>query len=188
MIRKAKVADAAEIVDLMMLAMGDLPFKFAASADKAIASSLLKQFVLMDGNQYSLSNTFVYELNEKVVGAINAYDGGAIEQLRKPFFDYIREAFHHGVFDMDVESEAGEYYIDTLAVNPSYQGKGIGKDLIKYVIDHAEKSGFDQVGLLVSNPDAKRLYEKLGFKKVGFRNLLGNTHEHLVFKIPSSRT
>lgn len=183
MIRKAKAADADEIVDLMMLAMGNLPYKFAASADKSIAFKLLKQFVLMDGNQYSLGNTFVYELDEKVVGSINAYDGGAIEQLRKPFFDYIRNAYHDGVFDMEVESEAGEYYIDTLAVNPSYQGKGIGKDLIQYVIDHAKKSDFDTVGLLVSNPDAKRLYEKLGFKKVGYRNLLGNTHEHLVYEV-----
>ncbi|RZL36386.1 MAG: GNAT family N-acetyltransferase, partial [Pedobacter sp.] len=174
MIRKASTADADEIVDLMMLAMGDLPYKFAASADKLIAFELLKQFVLTDGNQYSLNNTFVYELDEKVVGSINAYDGGAIEQLREPFFNYIRKTYHHGVFDMDVESEAGEYYIDTLAVNPSYQGKGIGKDLIKYVIDHAENIGFKKIGLLVSNPDAKRLYEKLDFKKVGSRNLLGN--------------
>lgn len=188
MIRKARATDADEIVDLMMLAMGDLPYKFTASADKSIAFALLKQFVLTDGNQYSLSNTFVYQLYEKVVGSINAYDGGAIEQLRQPFFDYIRQAFHHGVFDMDVESEAGEYYIDTLAVNPSYQGKGIGKDLIKYAINHAEKTGFDKVGLLVSNPDAKRLYEKLGFEKIGFLNLLGNTHEHLVLKISSSQT
>ena len=183
MIRKAIAADADEIVDLMMLAMGDLPYKFAASADRSIAFELLKQFVLMDGNQYSLGNTFVYELGKKVVGSINAYDGGAIEQLRKPFFDYIRNAYHDGFFDMDVESEAGEYYIDTLAVNPIYQGKGIGKDLIRYVIDHAKKSGFDTVGLLVSNPDAKRLYAKLGFKKVGYRYLLGNTHEHLVYRV-----
>lgn len=183
MIRKASAADADDIVGLMMLAMGDLPYKFAASADKSIAFSLLKQFVLMKGNQYSLGNTFVYDLDEKVVGAINAYDGAAIEQLRKPFFEYIREKYHNGVFDMDVESEAGEYYIDTLAVNPSYQGKGIGKDLIKHVISHAEETGFDKVGLLVSNPDAKRLYEKLGFKKVGFRCLLGNTHEHLVYQV-----
>jgi ribosomal protein S18 acetylase RimI-like enzyme len=183
MIRKASAADADEMVELMMLAMGDLPFKFIASADQSIAFSLLKQFVLKEGNQYSLSNTFVYVLNEKVVGAINAYDGGSIELLRKPFFDYIRETFHHGVFDMDVESEAGEYYIDTLAVNPSYQGKGIGKDLINAVIAHAQLLGFDKVGLLVSNPDAKRLYEKLGFKKVGYRYLLGNKHEHLVYRV-----
>ncbi|TKB99990.1 GNAT family N-acetyltransferase [Pedobacter cryotolerans] len=183
MIRNASPADANDLVKLMMLAMGDLPFKFIASADQSIAFSLLMDFVLKEGNQYCLSNTFVYVLDEKVVGAINAYDGGAIEQLRKPFFDYIRKAFHHGVFDMDVESEAGEYYIDTLAVNPSYQGKGIGKDLIKYVINHAERIGFDKVGLLVSNPDAKRLYEKLGFKKVGYRYLLDNKHEHLVYRV-----
>ena len=188
MIRKANIADADQLVELMMLAMGDLPLKFAATADKQTAFLLLKKFVLLDGNQYSLSNTLVYVAENKVVGAINGYDGGKIEKLRKPFFEYISKKYHNGGFDMDVESEAGEFYIDTLAVNPNYQGKGIGKDLIKQVMSHAQKIGFNKIGLLVSNPDAKRLYEKIGFEKVGYRILLGNTHEHLVFRVTSFRT
>ena len=58
---------------------------------------------------------------------------------------------------MDVESEAGEFYIDTLAVNADFRGKGIGKELIKAIMTQAEKLGFVKIGLLVSNADAKRL-------------------------------
>ncbi|RZL46587.1 MAG: GNAT family N-acetyltransferase [Pedobacter sp.] len=183
MIRKAVATDADEIIELMLLAMGDLPYKFIASQDKMAAFSLLKLFVLKDGNQYSLENTFVEEQDGVVVGAINAYDGEQIEKLRQPFFHYIRERFHEGNFEMELESEAGEFYIDTVAVDPKYQGQGIGKNLIIHVIDHAKSLNFDKVGLLVSNPYAKRLYEKLGFEKVGNRNLLGKTHEHLVFRV-----
>jgi len=183
MIRKAEAKDVNAIVELMMLAMGDLPYKFVASEDKQKAFALLKLFVLQDGNQYSLANTFVDEQDGIVWGAINAYDGGKIENLRKPFFDYIREHFHNGKFDMEPESESGEFYIDTLAVDPAHQGKGIGKNLILEIIKYAESLNFNKVGLLVSNPDAKRLYEKLGFKMVGSRNLLGKTHEHLVFRV-----
>ena len=183
MIRKAKPEDVNVIVELMMLAMGDLPYKFVAAEDKQKAFALLKLFVLQEGNQYSLDNTFVDEQDGKVVGAINAYDGGQIENLRKPFFHYLREHFHNGNFEMELESESGEFYIDTVAVDPKQQGKGIGKNLIIEVINHAKSLNFHKVGLLVSNPDAKRLYEKLGFEKVGSRNLLGKTHEHLVFRV-----
>ncbi|TKC06615.1 GNAT family N-acetyltransferase [Pedobacter polaris] len=183
MVRKATVHDADAIVELIMLAMGDLPYKFVATKDKVIATALLKRFVTQTGNQYSLSNIFVDEQDQKVVGAINAYDGGEIERLRKPFFDYICKNFHKGGFEMELESESGEFYIDTVAVDPRHQGKGIGKNLILEIINYAKDLGFKKVGLLVSNPDAKRLYEKIGFTKVGSRNLLGNTHEHLVYHI-----
>ena len=185
MIRKATHEDADAIVNFMMLAMGDLPYKFANTEDKNIALRLLKKFVLIDGNQYSITNTFVYQQEGDIAGAIIAYDGGKIETLRKPFFDYISEKFHHKKFEMELESEVGEFYIDAVAVDPDFQGKGIGKSLILTVAEKARTLGFKKLGLLVStnNNDAKRLYEKIGFKTVGYKNLLGTSHEHLVYQI-----
>ncbi|RZL36569.1 MAG: GNAT family N-acetyltransferase [Pedobacter sp.] len=185
MIRKATLKDVDAVVDFMMRAMGDLPYKFANTRDKNVAFELLKKFVLQDGNQYSITNTFVDEQEDKIAGAITAYDGGKIEILRKPFFDFISKNFHQNVFEMELESEAGEFYIDILAVDPSFQGKGLGKNLILTVIEKAKEIGFKKVALLVSasNPNAKRLYEKIGFKTVGYKNLLGTSHEHLVFEI-----
>ena len=86
---------------------------------------------------------------------------------------------------MELESEVGEFYIDAVAVDPNFQGKGIGKSLILTVAEKARTLGFKKLGLLVStnNNDAKRLYEKIGFKTVGYKNLLGTSHEHLVYQI-----
>jgi ribosomal protein S18 acetylase RimI-like enzyme len=185
MIRKAEITDADAIVALMLLAMGDLPYQFANSKDKNTASQLLKKFVLQEGNQYSINNVFVNEEQQEIIGAITCYDGAAIERLRQPFFDYINLNYHNGSFEMALETETGEYYIDTLAVDAKHQGKGIGRNLIAAVLDHAKKLGHQKVALLVSssNPDAKKLYEKIGFVKVGYRYLLGNTHEHLVYQL-----
>ncbi|RYF19360.1 MAG: N-acetyltransferase [Flavobacteriales bacterium] len=185
MIRKATPNDADSIIDLMLLAMGDLPYKFANTKDKNIAFELLKKFILEKENQYSLENIFVAVQDDKIAGTITAYDGGKTEILRKRFFDYISTTFHNKAFEMELESEAGEFYIDTLSVDPKFQGQGIGKILINTVISQAKSLGFEKVGLLVSstNPNAKRLYEKVGFKVVGYKNLLGTAHEHLVFDI-----
>ncbi|WP_456371466.1 GNAT family N-acetyltransferase [Thermodesulfatator atlanticus] len=56
--------------------------------------------------------------------------------------------------------------IHELVVDPAYQGRGIGKLLIQKALDFLSEKGFDRVALWVGerNEDAKRFYEKLGFR------------------------
>lgn len=185
MIRKAQLADANDIAQLIRQAMGILANKFVASDDEQEIQRLFLHFIKLEANQYSLKHILVYELAGKVVGEINVYDGDKIEELRKPFFDYLKANYHPNGFAMERESNGGEFYIDTLSVEPAYQGKGIGKALISAAINWAKELNHQKIGLLVSieNPAAKKLYESLGFKKENEVYLLGSTHEHLVFKI-----
>ena len=55
-------------------------------------------------------------------------------------------------------------------------------------MEKAKALGHQKVGLLVNieNLSAKRLYESLGFRKVGQRYLLGSTHDHLVLTLRDS--
>lgn len=57
--------------------------------------------------------------------------------------------------------------IDSIAVDKSYRGMGIGTQLINKVFEFAKKRGFKEVILEVvdTNPRAKALYEKIGFKE-----------------------
>lgn len=57
----------------------------------------------------------------------------------------------------------GEVYV--LAVNPTWQGTGLGRALTLAGLDHLRRMGLDQVMLFVdaSNLAAIRLYESLGF-------------------------
>ncbi len=67
-----------------------------------------------------------------------------------------------------------------IAVDSEQRGKGIGNRLLSYAEGMASQGGYTKMALEVvsSNPDAKRLYEKIGFKesevmKIGFlRRLL----------------
>jgi len=59
-------------------------------------------------------------------------------------------------------------YIHIIAVKEDYRNKGIGRKLMA----HAERAAFAdaaKIFLLVAdfNPDAKRLYERIGFRQVG---------------------
>jgi RimJ/RimL family protein N-acetyltransferase len=55
-------------------------------------------------------------------------------------------------------------------IHPNYQGKGIGSELLKLTLDNAFKiSGLRQInlGVIATNLNAIKLYEKMGFKPYG---------------------
>ena len=64
-----------------------------------------------------------------------------------------------------------EAHITNLAVHPEYRGKGIGRLLLKGMIDYGLSNGIQSFTLEVreSNKAAIGLYSKLGFKKAGSR-------------------
>ena len=60
--------------------------------------------------------------------------------------------------------------IEMLFVNPTYFGQGMGRQLIKYSIEHMNAS---KVDVNEQNPQAIAFYEKVGFKKTGRSELDG---------------
>jgi ribosomal-protein-alanine N-acetyltransferase len=64
-----------------------------------------------------------------------------------------------------------EAHITTIAVDPDFQGNGIGELLVVALIDRARQIGARWLTLevRVSNDVAQRLYEKYTFKEMGIR-------------------
>jgi ribosomal protein S18 acetylase RimI-like enzyme len=185
MIRAARPTDAEEVVPLIIQAMGKLANKFTNVEDEELIDQLFKYFFQQHNNQYSYENTLVFEEEGKVLGSINAYDGGKLLELRKAFLNYVVEHYKASDVNQDTETEAGEFYLDSISVHPSAQGKGIGKQLIRAGIDWAKKLGHHTVGLLVeqNNENALRLYQKTGFVIQNEKQFLGGLYHHMVFKI-----
>jgi ribosomal protein S18 acetylase RimI-like enzyme len=71
-----------------------------------------------------------------------------------------------------------------MAVSPHQQGKGIGSKLFDFLIGEYVYKQNETLGLLVDkdNPNAKKLYLKLGFEVVSEKTLAGKEMEHLQFK------
>ena len=64
-----------------------------------------------------------------------------------------------------------EGHITNVAVDPDYQGQGMGRKLMEKLVEAVKPLGVDSMTLEVrpSNTRALALYEKLGFKSVGRR-------------------
>jgi [ribosomal protein S18]-alanine N-acetyltransferase len=64
-----------------------------------------------------------------------------------------------------------EAYVQTIAVAPTAQGKGIGTALLRKLIEEAQHRGVDHIDLEVraDNETAQRLYRHHGFTKIAIR-------------------
>jgi ribosomal protein S18 acetylase RimI-like enzyme len=184
-IRNAKIADSEAIATLLLLAMEDIIYKFIGKRDQADALNFMKHFVSAENNQYSFQNCLVTESNGIIAAALNLYNGGELARLREPVINYVTSNFN-AEFNPEDETQSGEYYIDSLGVRPELQGRGIGTQLLQFVIDKYVTRQRQTLGLLVDeeNPDVRKLYLKLGFKSVGAKTLVGKRMEHLQM-IPS---
>jgi len=79
------------------------------------------------------------------------------------------------------KAAAGELLMDGIVVDPDYRGKGVGTQLFANLVQFGKAENYSTIRLDVvdSNPDARRLYERLGFREAKterfefLRSLLG---------------
>lgn len=186
MIRPAKPEDAAQAVPLLLQAMGELASKLTHTKDQETINHIFKHFFQQPGNQYSYENTLVFEEAGKVLGSLTAYDGAKLIELRKPFLAYLN--LHAMDNHLDAETQSGEFYLDSISVDASTQGKGIGKQLIKAGIALGLQLGHRNIGLLVeqNNNRALNLYRQMGFEIQNEKAFMGGLYDHLIFKAQAS--
>lgn len=75
-------------------------------------------------------------------------------------------------------------YLQTIAIDEPYRGKSIGEAVIKY-IEELVFSSFSNVYICASsfNPRAQRLYERLGYEKVGvLKDLIERGYDEVLMR------
>jgi len=110
----------------------------------------------------------------------------AIEQRAYPypwtigiFRDCLRVGYSAWVMTLDkkvmgygvVMFAPGEAHILNICIDPDYQGKGLGRYLLKYLLKKSVQTDIDMIMLEVrrSNVGAQHLYESEGFNELGVR-------------------
>lgn len=178
-IRKATQGEASQIAELFLLAW---PVDEIASSNGITYKELHETVTEIAASKetiYSFENTFVAEIDDKIVGAICGYDGADYLKLKRPILDLLG---HDSEFARMTETEAGEFYIDSIGVLPEYRGRGIASQMFVALIERATSLGHRKVGLIVDidKPETEALYLRLGFRHVGYKDFFGHKMKHMV--------
>lgn len=150
----------------------DLAF---GSTDRAI--SAIARLFIKTANLTSYRYTRVAEFKNRVVGILIIYDGDIERQIKITtglnlisILGPLYILFHLTILLRQNILNQGplphEMYIADIAVEPGYQGKGIGKLLMKKAEDTALKKGCTAVSLNVrrDNLSAIKFYARLGYR------------------------
>lgn len=180
-IRPAQQEDFDVVPELMLQAMEDIVFSFIQQEDIEEAITFITTLFKQPNNLYSYQNTFVaVDEEDNVVGSITGYNGNDFLKLREPVLELMRTKYNNQMIP-EPETEGGEYYLDTVAVSPLAQGKGIGSHLLKAAADFAREQQHKQIGLIVDleNPNAMKLYSRLGFVQGKQLDFVGGEYYHM---------
>ena len=183
-IKEATKAQAQEIAQLIMMAMTDDCCLHFCGKGYGLEDfyKMMVRLVEREDSQYSYKNTCVACDGDKVVGISVSYDGGKLCELRRTFLEFSKEYIGKDNSGMDDETQAGELYLDSLAVLPEYRRQGIAQRLIKATKERADELNLPCVGLLVdkANPVGEALYESAGFRYLNDSHWGGHEMKHLI--------
>lgn len=182
-IEEAKPVHAALIGGAVMAAMGEEICDMLCGPEhpRRRLAEMFTELAEREDAQYSYRNTLVATGDDgRVMGAIVCYDGARLEELRRPFLAAMKARFGVTLEGLQDETDAGEFYLDSLAVLPEFRHRGVGEALLRAGVERARRAG-KPAGLLVDkeNAGARRLYEKIGFRAVGERYFCDMLMDHL---------
>ena len=183
-IKKATRAQAPEIANLIMMAMTDDCCLHFCGEGYGLEDfrKMMTTLVEREDSQYSYKNTYVACDGNKIVGISVSYDGSKLHVLRRAFLELSKEHIGKNNSGMDDETQAGELYLDSLAVLPEYRRQGIARQLIMETKKRADELNLPCVGLLVdkANPIGEALYKSAGFRYSNDNHWGGHEMKHLV--------
>ena len=166
-IRNATNSDTPFIARVMLAGIGMLAIEDELPQEQQSAFDQFVDVCRMEGTLYNYRNTRIAEVEGgRIVGALIGYDGGRYAAMRAKTFGLVQQYFGMNLSPNAMETDEGEFYLDSMAILPEFRGQEIGKRLMRDRMEWAKNNGFAAVTLLVDKdkPRLRKYYESLGFR------------------------
>ncbi|MDE5871849.1 MAG: GNAT family N-acetyltransferase [Muribaculaceae bacterium] len=134
-------------------------------------------------SMYSWTKALIAEEEGKPIGCIISYRGDDYLPIREYTWSRLWEGVDPEVIRKSaIEAYPGEYYLDSLAVEPEYRGHGLGKCLMQTAMEHGASLGYRRFALLVAveKTRLKEYYASLGFREAGEVNFFGHQYYRML--------
>lgn len=131
---------------------------------------------------YSWRRALVAKVDGRAVGCIIAYDGADYLRLRERSWAMIWPEFDASrLKGIALETGAGEFYLDSMAILPQFRGRGLGKALMLAAIAQGRQRGFRQFALIVDvdKPRLQQYYQSIGFTPADSIDFFGHRFNRL---------
>ena len=179
-IRNAKKEDVKRAIELILLALGEYKYVLSGCKKEGEVVARFEEYFLSEKGRYSYRNFAVADHKDRVVGVINYYNSDDVEELNQHLFECLQENSPETT-TFEAEWEPGEFYLDSLAVDPAYRGRGVAKKLIEYAEKVGRQRGMTIMSLIVLERKHKAywLYRRLGFHMKLFKKLYGEDYKYM---------
>lgn len=183
-IRQAKIEDSVVVAPLIIEAIDNIAKRLTGESEWGKVEEELRTLFKREDNRHSYLYTYVAELSGKVVGIIVLYPGDKAQALDQNLSKWLE---NKGVMNTEIDVEAldDELYIDTVCIDSTFRGKGIGSKLFAHAEIVGKEKGYKKLSLNVETKkeDALRLYTRLGYNIVSPWTIIGEPFHHMVKNI-----
>ncbi len=133
---------------------------------------------------YSWKNTRLLIVDGVLAGGLISYDGGIFAQARARTW-VMPDGSRISSGEED-EAEAGQYYLDSLAIKPEFRGHAYWRLLFDDAVGIARSRGFHKAGLIYDEgyPHLGKIYSSYGFRPTRRFMYFGAMATKMVLQIP----
>ena len=175
-VRSAIADDADASTQLIYMTMGSMADYLLGADDDVAAKSTISRLFRRQKNRYSHQYTNLAIIDGEIAGLLLSYSATVLKSLNFPMVESMFAVnelsetlrfFYRSLPLMNIkEVAADEYFINNVAVFPTFQGHGVGKSLMRLAEKKAKESGLNKCALTVEieNNQAVRLYQHLGYQ------------------------
>ncbi|MCG6169321.1 GNAT family N-acetyltransferase [Leptospira sp. FAT2] len=197
-IRPSEPQDVDVVVPLIY-SSGPAAWDFVFTQNEKTPFDFLRSSFIKRGNTISYTNHFVAEHQGEIVGAILSYrqpsflllNGGTALRIISVYGFAAPKVMGRGLTTegMIKPPKPGRLYLGHIAVSEKHRGKGIGKELIRFMANRFPN--FKTLSLDVSqkNEAAIALYKGLGFRTIearAFSGPPGKIPDHYYMEVEAS--
>ena len=167
-IRRARASDAADLVRFINMAADDLPLHFwrKTVGPDGDPWAFGRERAARETGNFSYRNAWLAEVDGTVAACLLGYaaepEPGPVDPDTPPIFVPL----------LELEALApGSWYLNVLATDDGFRGKGLGSALLAYAESVAAAAGHDTISLIAADThrDALRLYTAKGYRQVARR-------------------